>query len=79
MPKTTEEKLDSKVSWKVYIWTISIITMLFGVALGVAVRANQKVDGFSPDIVEIKVGIKEIQTDQKWIKETLDKHLISNK
>jgi len=72
MSKKLEEKLEAKVSWKVYIWTISIITMLIAVSLSVAVRANQKVDGFSPDIVEIKITLQEMQTNQVWMMRALN-------
>jgi len=69
-----EKELKSKVSWKVFIWAISIIFLLFSATFGMINSAMGEVNGTTKDIVDIKIGIQELKTDVKWIKQKLDEH-----
>jgi len=60
------------VKWKIFIWTISIILGLFATCFAMVSSAVNKVEGYNNDIIEIKLGVQEIRTDQKWIMKRLD-------
>lgn len=66
------DKNNGYVKWKIFIWTISIIIGLFSTCFVMIGNAMQKVEGYNSDIIEIKIGIQEIRTDQKWIMKGLD-------
>ncbi len=66
------KQLNTKVSWKVFVWVISILTALIGGSFRMTTSAMTKVEGYNQDIIEIKLGIQEIRTDQKWIIQTLN-------
>ena len=64
------------VKWKVFIWTVSIILMLFTATWGMIGTAMSKVDGTTGDIIEMKIMLQELQTDIKWIKHELDEYIL---
>jgi hypothetical protein len=71
MSMSVEKELKTKVSWRVFAWAIGIILLLFGVQFNLIANANVEVHGTNKDIVDIKLGIQELQTDVKWIKEKI--------
>ena len=62
---------NKKVDFKVFIWAIGIILMLFVVVFNVIGSINGKISETNGDVVEMKVMLGEIRTDLKWIKASI--------
>ena len=56
------------VKWKVYVWTVSVITILFSYSFSQINKNGSKLDDYNFNLTEIKVQLSQIQTDIEWIK-----------
>lgn len=69
-------KLEAKVSWRVFIWAIGIILLLFGFCFTQISFANNKADNLRDklevQISEIQSQLTEISVDVKWIKKEIN-------
>ena len=66
------ECLENKiVGWKVFIWAISVIIILFGIAFTSIATLSNKIDGVQTQYIEIKTQLAQIQTDLVWLKEAM--------
>ena len=63
---------NSKVSWKIFIWTISIILILFSISFGMIASAQNKVENSYENLYQLRTDIEVIKTDVNWIKNKLD-------
>ena len=59
------------VSWKIFIWTISIIVILFGICFSMVASAQIKADSSYQSIYQIRTDIEVIKTDVGWIRDNL--------
>ena len=59
---------NNYVKWRVYVWTIGIILILFGTCFAQITRNTAKLEAYNKDFTEIKVQLSQIQTDIIWIK-----------
>ena len=60
------------VGWKVFIWAISVIVILFGISFTLIASVSAKVDNVQAQYTEIKTQLSQIQTDLTWIKKDLN-------
>lgn len=62
---------SKKVEFKIFIWAIGVIIVIFGWVFSAYASINNKVDTFNSDIIKIQVQLSQIQTDIAWIKNNL--------
>ena len=64
------------VKWTIFVWTISIIFLLFGVVFTMIGSTNGRLEEISDStqaaVSEIRVNIGEIKTDIQWIRRELN-------
>jgi hypothetical protein len=78
------KELDGEkvVSWVIYVWTIGIILMLFGIfgtVMGMSfskvsaleIRISEHNETQQVDMVQIKTQLSQIQADLAWLKNNL--------
>ena len=63
---------NKKVDWKVFIWAIGIILLIFGWFALALSALNGKVEASEANNVEMKVMIAEIKNDVSWIKDKIN-------
>ena len=61
------------VSWKVFIWAMGIILLLFGWLIVANASVSNKIDVTNQTYVEIRTQLTKISTDIEWIKEAVKK------
>ena len=59
------------VRWAVFVWTIGIILILFGVTFNGIASLNVKMEARERDTTEIKMDVREIKTNVTWIMEEI--------
>jgi uncharacterized membrane protein (DUF106 family) len=64
MSKDCETKL---VPWNVFVWVISIITILITILCGLFLAEQKENKEFREDISEIKVELKGVSTNVEWL------------
>lgn len=69
--KQQDEKIDSKVSWQIFVWAMGIILIIVGIAINYALGANGKADNAIQQTQDIKGDIKSINTSLNFIQGTL--------
>lgn len=65
------EDKKGKVSWKVFIWALGIILILFGMVFSQINSVTNTVQASNKDTTDIKVQLSQIQTDLQWIKQNI--------
>jgi len=71
--KKTDERMDSYVSWKIFVWAMGIILMLFGWLINSDILLSNKTSFNRDSFYSIKVDIQELKTNIVWIVEALKK------
>jgi|TARA_Y100000310_G_scaffold202203_2_gene202324 hypothetical protein len=66
-----EESNRKKVDFITFTWAIGVMVVIMGVLFSMVTNTDMKVDGYQDDISDIKVEVKEVSTDVKWIKQNL--------
>ena len=68
-----KEEVKEGVSWKVFIWAMGIILLLFGWLIVANASVSNKIDVTNQTYVEIRTQLTKISTDIEWIKEAVKK------
>ena len=68
-----KEEVKEGGSWKVFIWAMGIILLLFGWLIIANASVSNKIDAINQTYVEIRTQLSQIQTDISWIKESIKK------
>jgi len=61
----------SFVTWRVFAWAVTIITLILGWGLYVNVAMSSRIQSNSTEGSKIQTQLSQIQTDLQWIKQTL--------
>ncbi|MCL5069669.1 MAG: hypothetical protein M1308_02035 [Actinobacteria bacterium] len=69
--KLQDEKIDSKVSWQIFIWVIGILIIIIGIAINYSLGASEKADNAIQQVGDVKGDIKAINTSLNFIQGTL--------
>lgn len=65
------KKVDTRVSWQVFVWAIGILIVIIGIAINYSLSANTKSDETAKQTSEIKGDIKAINTSLNFIQNSL--------
>ena len=68
-----KEEVKEGVSWKVFIWAMGIMLLLFGWLIVANASVSNKIDVTNQTYVEIRTQLTKISTDIEWIKEAVKK------
>lgn len=68
--KDIEQLQDIIVGWKVFIWAMSIILILFGVSFSAQANANGRIDDVQVQYTEIRAQLAQIQADLSWLRDS---------
>jgi len=66
-------KGNSFVPWKMFIWAMGMITLLFLLFAGLHQTLSRTVHATIGNNVEVKTQLSQIQTDIQWIKKELER------
>lgn len=73
----TEPPKNKTVNWKVFIWMIGVIVIVFGWIFAGMAAINGKLENHQDDMTEIKIFMSSVKADLIWIKAEIQK--INNK
>lgn len=65
--QTNQINNGKKVDFKIFIWVIGVIVVVFGYLFTEVSALGDRVENTNDDIVIMKTDIAEIKTDLKWI------------
>ncbi|MCR4307121.1 MAG: hypothetical protein NUV80_01015 [Candidatus Berkelbacteria bacterium] len=66
-----DETENKKVDFSIFMWAIGLIMTVAGVMGWTQMTLSQKVESVNNTNNDLKVEVREIKTDVKWIRETL--------
>ena len=67
------DKQEKYVSFKIFTWSMSIITLIIGWMLVANSALSARVNEISIDSITIQTQLSQIQTDLSWIKQNINK------
>jgi len=71
MLEKTNNKIKKYVPWHIFIWTMGIIFIVFGILFDIQNELSHKISSMETNNLEIRTQLSQIQADLAWIKKAL--------